>query len=152
MSLSSKLRDKELFSYLRPDQIEQISDASEVVSRQKGEYVYEQGKHAQFCYIVLKGSVELSYPIKDDVSVKIDQIQERGLFGSIAYQEITSYHLNAKCSEDSDLLRIDSKILKVLMDEDPVMGYAIQSRISAIYFLRYIHAMKNLKSLVMDIT
>ena len=37
------------------------------------------------------------------------------------------------------------------MDEDLMMGYALQTRISEIYFNRYIETMKKLQAIVMNI-
>lgn len=41
--------------------------------------------------------------------------------------------------------------MRNLLDDDPRMGYAIQSNISEIYFNRYIETMKKLQSIVMNI-
>ena len=41
--------------------------------------------------------------------------------------------------------------LKKLLDEDPVMGYAVQMLISRVYFNRYIETMRKLQSIVMNL-
>ena len=43
------------------------------------------------------------------------------------------------------------KMMKRLMEEDLVMGYAIQTRISRVYFQRYIDAMRMLQGIVQTI-
>ena len=45
----------------------------------------------------------------------------------------------------------DAATLKELMDTDLVMGYAIQTKISRIYFNRYLDTMKKLQSIVMNL-
>ena len=56
-----------------------------------------------------------------------------------------------QCTEDSELLKIGAVSLKRLLDDDPRMGYTIQSKISEIYFRRYIETMRKLQSIVMNI-
>ncbi|MFC1849188.1 Crp/Fnr family transcriptional regulator [candidate division CSSED10-310 bacterium] len=146
-----KFSRKEIFDYLTPDQMDAVSETSEVIHRKAGEKVYERGKRAIYFFVVLKGKVALSYPIKQDFSVIIDELGPGSMFGSCACLNLEKYNLNAQCLEDSDILRIESGILKKLMDNDLRLGYTIQSKISEIYFLRYITAMKNLKAVVMDV-
>jgi len=73
------------------------------------------------------------------------------MFGSCVSFAIDSYALTAQCTEDTELLKFGSNLLKGLMDEEPLMGYAIQSEISQIYFKRYIETMKKLQAIVMNI-
>ena len=73
------------------------------------------------------------------------------MFGSCVSAAMGSYALTAQCTEDSELLKIGAVSLKNLLDEDPRMGYAIQAKISEIYFNRYIETMKKLQSIVMNI-
>ena len=109
------------------------------------------GAKADHFYSVLKGEVALRLPGKGGVNIVIDQLGEGAMFGSCVCFARDSYALTAQCTEDSELLKIDSAILKSLMDEDLVMGYGVQTRISEIYFNRYIETMKKLQAIVMNI-
>ena len=73
------------------------------------------------------------------------------MFGSCLSFQMEYYSLTAKCVEDCELLKINAKALKHMMDNDPVMGYAIQSRISQIYFKRYIETMDTLQNLIVSL-
>ena len=44
-----------------------------------------------------------------------------------------------------------TSVLKKLLEDDPRMGYAIQSKISEVYFKRYLDAMRKLQAIVMNI-
>ena len=65
--------------------------------------------------------------------------------------EIDTYTLTAQCTEDSRLLKIKASTLKRLMDDDLIMGYAIQTIISRVYFKRYIDTMRKLQAIVRSI-
>jgi hypothetical protein len=65
--------------------------------------------------------------------------------------QIDTYTLSAACSVDSRILKIKAATLKKLMDDDPIMGYAIQTLISRVYFKRYVDTMRKLQSIVQSI-
>ncbi len=73
------------------------------------------------------------------------------MFGSCISFAMETYSLTAQCTEDCQLLKVATSALKDLLDGDPRMGYAVQSRISEIYFTRYIDTMKKLQAIVMNI-
>jgi len=146
------LRKEEVFEFLRPDQVDALSSAAEVVRPSSGEFVYYQGEQADSLYVLLSGQVTLQLPGKAGVSILIDQLDERGtMLGSSLSFRIGSYATTAQCMEDAELLREKTSVLKRLLDDDPRMGYAIQSKISEIYFRRYLEAMRKLQAIVMNI-
>lgn len=141
----------EVFEFLRPDQVNAISEASERVTYAAGDIVYERGAKAHHLYTVLQGQVTLRLPGRGGISIVIDQLAKGEMFGSCVSLLAETYALTAQCTEDSVLLRIKSSALKSLMDKDPVMGYATQSRISEVYFSRYVETMRKLQAIVMNI-
>jgi len=149
--MAERLTAKEVFEYLRPDQVNAISEASDEISCGAGETVYERGAAADHLYTILKGEVALRLPGKDGVSLVIDQLSEGAMFGSCVCFQRDSYALTAQCTKDTVLLKIESAALKNLMDEDLMMGYSLQTRLSQIYFTRYIETMKKLQAIVMNI-
>jgi CRP-like cAMP-binding protein len=145
------LKRHEIFAFLRPEQIDVLSDAAEVVELKAGEEVYRKGEKANNFYVVLNGGVALRLPGRGGVKILIDQLTDGTMFGSCVCLELDSYACTAQCTKDSELLKIRTAALKALLDDDPRMGYAIQSRISQIYFKRYMETMKKLQAIVMNI-
>lgn len=141
----------EVFQFLRPDQVNAISDVAKVVDFLAGETIYEQGARADHFYVVLSGQVSLRLPGQSGVSIQIDELTDGAVFGSCICFQLATYSLNAQCTRDSKVLKIESATLKELMDDDLLMGYTIQTQISRIYFNRYIQTMKKLQSIVMNI-
>jgi CRP-like cAMP-binding protein len=149
--MAERLVAQEVFEFLRPEQVNAISEASEKIHCRAGETLYEMGGRADHLYTVLEGEVSLRMPGRGGVSIVIDQVTKGGMFGSCACFNRDSYALTAHCTEDSQLLKIDSAALKRLMDEDLIMGYGLQSRLSEIYFHRYIETMRKLQAIVMNV-
>jgi CRP-like cAMP-binding protein len=149
--IPDRLDKHEVFQFLRPDQLRAISDVAQVMECEAGKTIYERGAKADHFYVVLRGQVSLRLPSKSGVSIQIDELTEGAVFGSCVCFQFVEYSLNAQCTADSKLLKIESATLKELMDQDLLMGYTIQTQISRIYFNRYIQTMKKLQSIVMNL-
>jgi CRP-like cAMP-binding protein len=147
-----RLKRQEILQFLRPEQVDLLSEASKVAKFKAGEMVYRQGERADRFYIVLKGQVSLRLPAKTaGLSVLIDELTEGDMFGGCVSTDLDAYSLNALCMEESEILVISVSALESIMDRDPRIGYIIQSRISKIYFKRYIETMEKLQAIVMNI-
>jgi CRP-like cAMP-binding protein len=146
-----RLIGQEVFQFLRSDQVNAISEHAEVVDHAAGDTVYYKGAKAEYFFVVLEGQVALRLPGTHGVSVLIDEVGKGAVFGSCVCFDLQSYTLTAQCSEPSKLLKIDAIVLKEMMDNDLLMGFAIQSRISQIYFKRYIETMKKLQAIVINL-
>jgi CRP-like cAMP-binding protein len=149
MSIESLKRDA-VFEFLRPDQVDALSNAARLVRFKPGDIIYQKGERARDIYIVLSGQVALRLPGNGGVSIMIDELTQGDIFGSCVSFSLDSYVLTAQSSGDCELLCVQASVLKELLEDDPRMGYAIQSKISEIYFRRYVEAMNKLQAIVMN--
>jgi CRP-like cAMP-binding protein len=147
----AQLERHEVFQFLRPDQVMAISEAAEVVEYRVGETIYRKGEPAASFYVVLDGQVSLRLPGKAGITVQVDELTTGAMFGSCVCFQFAEYSLTAQCTSDARILKLDAATLKELMDKDLVMGYAIQTQISRIYFNRYLDTMKKLQSIVLNL-
>jgi CRP-like cAMP-binding protein len=144
---TTQLKSHEVFQFLRPEQVDAISSAAEEITPSTGTPVFLSGEPADYFYAVLGGEVTLYLVGPHGAETVIDQVTPGAIFGSCVCLQIDTYILNAVCTEDSRLLKIRSKVLKKLMDDDLVMGYAIQALVSRVYFKRYVETMRKLKNI-----
>jgi len=149
--MAVQLISQDMFGFLRPEQVHAISEAAERVEYKAGDIVYQKGAKADHFFTILDGEVTLRLPGRGGVNIVIDQLGKGAMFGSCVCFRRDTYTLTAQCTEDSDLLKVSSGTLKSLMDKDLVMGYALATRISEIYFTRYIETMEKLQAIVMNI-
>ena len=149
--MAKQLTSQEVFGFLRPKQVDAISENSERINLSAGDTVYEQGTKADHFFTVLEGEVALHLPGKGGVNVLIEQLTKGAMFGSCVCLQRGSYALTARCTRDSILLKVRSETLKNLMEKDLKMGYPLQARLSQIYFTRYIETMQKLQAIVMNI-
>jgi len=148
---TAQLEGSEIFQRLRPEQMNVLSSAATEVSFLAGDTVFLRGEPADDFFVVLEGQVALRMLRPDGVSVLIDEVTAGAVFGSCVCFEIETYTLTAQCTEDSRILKIKAATLKKLMDDDLVLGYAIQTVISRVYFKRYIDTMRKLQAIVQSI-
>lgn len=151
MPVEERLESQDVFSFLTPKQVDSISNAAERVYHAAGDTVYTQGEPAEFIYVVLEGQVMLRLPGKGGLSVPLDVATPGAIFGSCLCFGIETYSTTAQCTRDSKLLKIQARALGDLMDEDTRMGYAMQRRLSQIYFKRYLNTMGKLQTVVMSL-
>jgi CRP-like cAMP-binding protein len=143
-----KLQNQELFGLLTPKEVERLSNASRIVQLKKGEKVYSEGVPASHLFVLLKGRVQLRRPTKGGLSFLVDDVVEGGVFGVSSLTGGERYLLNAECVEDSEVLKVESRVLRAILDENPAAGYATQRRVSLVFFKRYVDAMERLRIVV----
>ena len=149
--MAGALTSQEVFSFLLPEQVHTISEASERVSFKPGEHVYQKGEKADFFYILLDGEVTLRLPTQGGLSLVIDQMGKGSIFGGPLGQKRRAYALSAQCTEKAKLLKIDISVMKKLMEKDMRMGLHLQRHVANAYFDRYIDTMKKLQAIVMHL-
>jgi CRP-like cAMP-binding protein len=151
MPVKERLASQDVFGFLTPKQLDVLSDAADVMDYREGDTVYYHGKSADYMYVVLKGEISLRLPGKGGISVPIDEATPGVMFGACDCFDCNTYSTTAQCTEDSRLMKIEGAALRRLMDEDLLMGYVMQRRISEIYFKRYLDTMKKLQAIVMNL-
>ena len=143
-----KLKSHELFRPLSPKEVEKISAASGVMKLKEGERVYGDGFPATHLFVLLKGRVELQRPTKEGLVLLVDDLAEGSVFGVSSLTGMERHLLDAVCVEDSEVLKLEARVLRQVLDENPRVGYAIQQKISEIFFKRYVEAMEKLQAIV----
>ena len=151
MPREERLEAQRLFGSLRPDQIDALSNAADVVDYKAGDTVYYQGKRADHIYVVLEGEVSLRLPGKGGITIPIDVATQGVMFGACQCFDTESYAVTAQCVTNSKLMKIAASALRYLMEDDLLMGYVTQRHISRVYFDRYLETMKKLQAIVMTL-
>jgi CRP-like cAMP-binding protein len=149
--MAGTIKSQDVFSFLRPDQVNAISDAAKRVSYKSGDFIYEKGDKAEDFFVVLDGEVTLRLPGKEGLSLVIDQLGKGDVFGGPLGHKRRAYALTAQCSRPAKLLAVDVGVMKKLMDRDERMGLNLQRHIATAYFNRYVDTMKKLQAIVMHI-
>jgi len=152
MSVQTILKGHELFHHLRVEEVDKISSFSERKTFQRDEFVFKYEEKAEKIYLLLEGSVHLRLPSRpEEFSIVVAKPEKDDLFGLSPLLGSDRYTLEAKCPEKSEVLAIDAKKFRNLLETDPRMGFYIMSEVGRIYFDRYIQLLHKLQSIVLQI-
>lgn len=141
------LRGHTLFQMLQPRQVERISNATEHLTLEAGASVYRAGDPATSLFVVREGQVAL-HSVSGGITLHVDNVLPGEIFGTCLCFDRANYALEAVCIQKSTLLRIPTEALQRILNDDLVLGFAVQKYISGVYFRRYIEAVTRLESLV----
>ncbi len=143
-----RLERHELLALLNQKEMETLSSASGVVNLREGEKVYSEGMPASHFFVLLKGRVELRRPTKGGPSLLVEDLLNGSIFGVSSLTGTERYLLNAECVEDSEVLKVEGRVLRRILDDNPLVGYTIQRRVSQVFFKRYVYAMERLETIM----
>ena len=152
MSVASILQGHELLKNLTMEEVDRISKFSERKKFKKNATVFLHEADAAHTYILLKGRVLLRLPAKpDEFRILIGSIDEGELFGLSPLLGSAKYKAEAQCTEPSEVLAIDAKELRGLLQADCLAGFYIMNEVAQVYFNRYNELLGRLQGIVTQI-
>lgn len=122
----------------------------EPFSCQAGAVILEQGTPAEFLYLVISGTVEVSYKPYDGTPITVSHIEKGGLFGWSAVVGSEAYTSSAMAIEDVEAFRVHGSDLRKFCVEHPEAGKDILERLADGVALRWKDAHKQIKSLLVQ--
>jgi signal-transduction protein with cAMP-binding, CBS, and nucleotidyltransferase domain len=152
MSVQTILKGHEFFRHLKVEAVDKINSFSERKKFQRDEFVFKFEERADKVYLLLEGSVHLRLPARpEEFSIVIAKPEKDDLFGLSPLLGSDRYTLEAKCSEKSEVLAIDAKKFRNLLETEPNVGFYIMTEVARVYFDRYIQLLNRLQSIVLQI-
>lgn len=113
-----------------------------------GVTVLQQGKPADYLYLVISGAVEMTYKPYDGVSITISHVEKDGLFGWSAVVGSEKYTSSAIAIENLETMRIRGSELRKLCADHPEAGKEILERLASSVSARVPNAQEQVKSIL----
>jgi len=152
MKVASILKGHALFSNFSIEEVSQISGFSEKKRYRKHEVVFSYGEKADYVFILLEGSVLLHLPAKpEEFRIVISKVTAGDLFGLSSLLGSEHYILEAQCADLADILVVDAKKFRNLLEKDSTAGFIIMNEVASTYFNRYIEILKRFQGIVSQI-
>lgn len=152
MSIDTMLKGHDLFRSLSVEETHRISDFSKVRTYAGGEVVFEFGSQCFHIFMLMDGLVDLRLPANPpEYSFVISKIEKGELFGLSPLFDSRKYTSTALCREKTEVLSIEAKPFRELLQKNHLAGFNIMSQVARIYFGRYIDVLKNLQAVVSQI-
>jgi CRP-like cAMP-binding protein len=152
MSVTTILKGHEFFSHLRVEDVDKISRFAESKVSEPGDFIFKHGEKAEKVFLLLEGSVHLGLPAKpEEFLVLVSKVEKGDLFGLSSLLGSDRHILAAQCLEKSEVLVIDAKKLRNLLESDCIIGFFIMSEVARAHYDRYIALLNRLQSIVLQI-
>lgn len=122
----------------------------EPFSCQVGTVILKQGAPADCLYLIISGTVEVSFKPYDGTSFTLSYVEKGGLFGWSAVVGSEKYSSSAVAVEDVEAFRIRGSALRKFCLEHPEAGVDILERLAEGVSLRWRNAHEQIKSLLVQ--
>ena len=132
MSLENDIRilgKVELFSNLSNDQLRLLAFGAETVRLKVGRDLYRQGAPADCAFVVVAGTIALW---RDDTGRRetVMNVGEGALLGELALISSNKRPTGAAAETDCELLRLNRKLFRRMLEEYPETAMRLHERIS----------------------
>ena len=91
--------------------------------------VFEQGKPAEYLYLLVSGEVLIRFKPEDGPPINIARVRDGGVFGWSAIIRKRNYTSSVECTTQTKLLRVSSADLQSLCEKYPETGTIILDRL-----------------------
>lgn len=115
-----------------------------------GDVILQQGAPARYLYLVVSGTVEMSFKPYDGNSITVSHVEKGGLFGWSAVVGSEKYTSSAIAIEDVEAFRIRGKTLRKFCAEHPEEAKDILERLADGVSSRWKDAHKQVKSMLVQ--
>ena len=96
----------------------------------KGTVLFKEGDKATSLYILVNGTVDLK--IKSETTV-YSLTEQSDIFGWSSMVENSQYTATAICRNDAKVIKIDTRRLNRLFNENPIFGLTVYRRLCGVF-------------------
>ena len=139
-----------LLKELDENQRDLLRPLFEEVSFQAGTVIFQQGKSAEFLYLVINGMVDMSFKPYDGTPITVSHVGKDGLFGWSAVVGSEKYTSSAIAIEAVKAFRVRGTDLRRFCVKHPEAGKAILERLAEGASSRWKDAHKQVQSILVQ--
>jgi len=129
----------ELFAGLSREGLQKLLATGRLRALQADEYLCLLGDDASDFYVLVKGQVDLCFPMRLGGAVKDVTVESVGPGQAVGWSALVKPHrftLSARAIEPSEVIRFARRDLLELFKAEPEMGYAFFTKVSEIVSTR----------------
>jgi CRP-like cAMP-binding protein len=130
------LRRYTFFGPLKDDQFSAIALITDEIKVASGSTIFEEGQEANNFYLLMDGSVDLTYKSEEEYHPKTKRVFSVGevnpgeVFGISALLDPYRFNASAHASKDSRVLIIDAAGLRSLMNANTALGFTLMQQVA----------------------
>jgi len=127
----SSLRKLDFFANMPDEHLRLVARVAQVRSFGRNELIIEEDTVADTFYIIRRGRVAITKRLENGEEMVLGEEQRGGFFGEMALLDEGPRSANAKALEPTSLLEISRRDFKVLLDQAPLLAYAMMRVLSS---------------------
>jgi CRP-like cAMP-binding protein len=139
-----------IFTELDEDQMDLLRPLFEELSFQAGTIIFQQGDAAEFLYLLINGSVDMSFKPYDGMPITVSHVGKDGLFGWSAVVGSEKYTSSAIAIKAVKAFRVRGSELRKFCIEHPEAGKVILERLADGVSSRWKDAHKQVQSILLQ--
>jgi CRP-like cAMP-binding protein len=147
---TTTLKSNHIFSYLKPEEIDFLSNYATTEEYKPGAIVYRKGQPASRAYVLLEGEVLLRVPSQTGQDLIVEQASSGTMIGASVLLGET-YMVTAQCLTDCKIMSIGKTPLERIVEANPQMGLVIEKYLAEMYYQRSIDLMHKLEALIREV-
>lgn len=139
MSAIEKPNEAELFAGVSEDGWRALAGLARRRHAAVGETLFRLGDPADELYVILRGRVELTFPLVVMGEAKETRFQSLEAGKTLAWSGLVPpyrFTMSARASTEAELLAFERARLLELLDEAPALGYAVMTNLSRVIAAR----------------
>ncbi len=144
---TTTLKAARVFSFLKPQEIDFLSNYATTEQYKSGAVVYRQGQPAARAYVLLEGEVILRAPTLAGHGIVIEHAGPGTMIGASVLLGET-YMVTAQCVTDCKIMTVGKAALQQIMEANPQMGLIIEKYLAELYYQRSVDLMHMLEGLI----
>lgn len=129
--MSSDFDNLSIFRNLTRNDMELLKPLLEPYTCKVGTVILEQGKSADYLYVIVTGKVEISYKPYDGQRITVSHVEKAGLFGWSAVVGSELYTSSATAIEDLQAVRIHGSKLRKFCTDHPEAGKQVLEQLAS---------------------
>ena len=139
-----------IFGYLSEEMINRLLPEIELLRFKEGEIIFHSGEPADMFYSLKRGKILLEQRISSKVTISMGTVIPGFSFGWSSMLGDGTFTVDTVCGEPCEVLRIRSRTLFNMLEEDHSMGYRFMYRLLRMLRRRLDDRTEQFLKLIMD--
>jgi len=122
------VQDIVILGHLTEEMTQKLLPEIELLRFEEGEIIFRRGDPAEMFFMLKRGKILLEQRISEKVTISMGTVKPGFSFGWSAMLEDEKFSLDTVCGEPCEVLRIRSRTLLDMIENDHSMGYLFMRR------------------------
>lgn len=131
-SIKSMLTEHPFFKDFAVDHVKKIIDITSEIRFNPGQYIFRDGEDANTFYLICQGIISLEVYVPNRGPVTLGRLEAGDVLGWSWLYTPHRWHFDARALEAAQMLVLNGKVLRKMIEEDHEFGFQMMKKISLV--------------------